>query len=78
MISQLNIITQGNNLKYIPFGTVDIGLKEPIARSLQSEFFKDFEKGDVVIELGGHVGYLSAIFANLVGTTGKVIVLSPA
>ena len=40
-------------------------------------FSKILKKGDVVIELGGHVGYLSAIFANLVGTTGKVIVFEP-
>ncbi len=40
-------------------------------------FLKILKRGDVVIELGGHVGYMSAIFASHVGTAGKVIVFEP-
>jgi FkbM family methyltransferase len=33
--------------------------------------------GDAVLEVGGHIGYLSLYFASLVGQTGKVVVLEP-
>jgi FkbM family methyltransferase len=33
--------------------------------------------GDTVIEVGGHIGYLTIWLAELVGTTGRVIVFEP-
>jgi FkbM family methyltransferase len=33
--------------------------------------------GDTVIEIGGHIGYISLYFANLVGSTGRVAVFEP-
>lgn len=40
--------------------------------------FKDLiAKGDTVIEVGGHVGYLSLWFAELVGPSGHVVVFEP-
>lgn len=40
--------------------------------------YKLVSPGDVVIELGGHIGYLSQIFAELVTTSGKVVVFEPS
>jgi FkbM family methyltransferase len=33
--------------------------------------------GDTVIEVGGHIGYLSMLFADLVGDRGRVVVFEP-
>jgi len=33
--------------------------------------------GDTVFEVGGHIGYLSLIYANLVGAGGRVLVFEP-
>jgi FkbM family methyltransferase len=46
-------------------------------KSTIEKFSKILKNGDVVIELGGHIGYLSVIFAKHVGTTGRVIVFEP-
>lgn len=35
------------------------------------------KKGDVVLEVGGHIGYLSQVFEFLVGDCGKVFVAEP-
>lgn len=34
-------------------------------------------RGDTVIEIGGHIGYISLYFAHLVGVKGQVIVFEP-
>jgi FkbM family methyltransferase len=34
-------------------------------------------RGDVVLEVGGHIGYLTVFFAGLVGREGKVFVFEP-
>ena len=42
-------------------------------------FYKKFvNNGDTVLEVGGHIGYNSQIFENLVGKSGKVIILEPS
>jgi FkbM family methyltransferase len=33
--------------------------------------------GDAVVEVGGHIGYLTMLFADLVGSGGRVIVFEP-
>ena len=33
--------------------------------------------GDLVIDIGGHIGYISSYFAGLVGPKGQVIVFEP-
>ncbi len=33
--------------------------------------------GDIVVEVGGHIGYISLYFADLVGPSGKVFVFEP-
>jgi len=35
------------------------------------------EKGDWVIEVGGHIGYITLYLAHLVGSTGRVMVFEP-
>lgn len=40
--------------------------------------FKDLiNEGDTVLEVGAHIGYVSQIFEDLVGETGRVIVAEP-
>jgi len=42
------------------------------------KYFQDFiEAGDSVIEVGGHIGYISIYLAQLAGAAGKVFVLEP-
>ena len=42
------------------------------------EFFRQVIKpGDTVIEVGGHIGYISMFFSHLVGVQGKVVVFEP-
>ncbi|EKO36051.1 methyltransferase FkbM domain protein [SAR86 cluster bacterium SAR86E] len=40
-------------------------------------FSKLINKGDCVLEIGGHIGYLTQIFEDLVGAEGKVLVAEP-
>lgn len=40
--------------------------------------FKEIiSKSSTIVEVGGHIGYISVYFNNLVGSTGKVIVFEP-
>lgn len=41
--------------------------------------FKEWiNKGDFVLEIGGHIGYFSTLYAHLVGEKGKVVVFEPS
>lgn len=40
-------------------------------------FSKLVNKGDCVFEIGGHIGYVTQIFEDLVGAEGKVLVAEP-
>jgi FkbM family methyltransferase len=40
-------------------------------------FSKLINKGDCVFEIGGHIGYVTQIFEDLVGAKGKVLVAEP-
>ena len=42
-----------------------------------SLFKKLINKGDTVIEVGGHIGYISLYFSNLIGKEGMVYVFEP-
>jgi FkbM family methyltransferase len=41
-------------------------------------FFKIIQKGDYVIEVGGHIGYFSTLFSNIIGPDGKLDVFEPS
>ena len=44
----------------------------------QTDFFKkNIKEGDVVIDLGAHIGYFTCLFAQLVGKSGKVFSFEP-
>ena len=40
-------------------------------------FKKYISAGDTVVELGGHIGFVSQYFAHLVGEKGRVVVFEP-
>jgi FkbM family methyltransferase len=42
-----------------------------------SLFAKIIANGDFVVEVGGHIGYMSLYFADLVGSQGRVVVFEP-
>jgi FkbM family methyltransferase len=46
-------------------------------RETMELFASCIHDGDVVIEVGGHIGYISTYFSSLVGSTGSVIVFEP-
>lgn len=46
-------------------------------RSTMMLFSKLIDEGDTVVEVGGHIGYITLYFAHLVGNSGRVIVLEP-
>ena len=46
-------------------------------QSVMKAFERLISKQDVVIEVGGHIGYLSQYFSSLVGQQGRVIVFEP-
>jgi len=44
----------------------------------QTEFFKkNIKEGDIVLDLGAHIGYFTCLFAQLVGKSGKVFSFEP-
>ena len=50
-----------------------------LRESNEIDFYTRFiEKGSVVLEVGGHIGYMTQLFEKLVGENGKVIVLEPS
>ncbi|MFM7795907.1 MAG: FkbM family methyltransferase [Candidatus Nitrosotenuis sp.] len=50
------------------------GIWEPV----QTEYIKNnVKKGDIVIDLGAHIGYFTLIFAELVGVQGRVFAFEP-
>jgi FkbM family methyltransferase len=40
-------------------------------------FKKLINTGDTIVEVGGHIGYVSLYFSRLVGPKGKVIIFEP-
>jgi FkbM family methyltransferase len=46
-------------------------------RDIMSSFKRLIHEGDTVIEVGGHIGYVSLYFAELVGHSGRVFVFEP-
>jgi FkbM family methyltransferase len=42
-----------------------------------SLFSEMIAKGDFVVDIGGHIGYMSTYFAHLVGSQGRVVVFEP-
>ncbi len=55
-------------------GLFDGGVYEPFETKLIK---KNISKGDVVIDVGAHVGYYTLIFARIVGKRGKVFAFEP-
>lgn len=47
-------------------------------RNTIQSFYKLIKPNQVVIEIGGHIGYLTVIFRHLVGAGGQVIVFEPS
>src|SRR4051812_38251537 len=42
------------------------------------QFFQQaLRSGDTVVEVGGHIGYLTMLFAQIVGQAGRVVVFEP-
>jgi FkbM family methyltransferase len=47
-------------------------------RATIESFYRVIRPGQTVIEVGGHIGYLTVLFQHLVGETGKVVVFEPS
>jgi FkbM family methyltransferase len=70
--------TFGHNIYLDPMDSLNLslyGVHEPSEISL---FEKLLRVGDVVVDVGANIGYFSLIFAQLIGTEGKVYAFEPS
>lgn len=47
-------------------------------RATIESFYRIIKPGQTVLEVGGHIGYLTVLFQQLVGENGKVVVFEPS
>ena len=77
----ISITCQGNKMyvdgrdKNIVPDLLSKGAYEPFETEL---FKKNLEKGEVVLDIGAHIGYYTLIAAKIVGNEGKVFAFEPA
>lgn len=52
-------------------------LNESFSPEITEVFKKNVKKGDIVVDVGAHIGYFTIILSEIVGNDGKVIAFEP-
>ena len=70
-------LIQGHKMFLDKHDSLDLSLNQEYG-SLETKIIKDeIKSGDIVIDLGAHIGYYTLLFAKHIGSTGKVFAFEP-
>jgi len=70
-------VVQGNKM-FLEEDALNLSVNGVYEKFLTEVVKKEIKEGDVVLDIGSHIGYFTLIFAKLVSKTGKVFAFEPA
>ena len=74
----LKKITINNHTLFLDEGdSLHLTLKNEFSPDITEIFRKNVKRGDIVVDVGAHIGYFTVILADIVGDRGKVFAFEP-
>ena len=71
------VTINGNKLYLDKLDVLSLSTYGPHGKLSEDLFAKEIKPGDVVVDVGAHIGSYTLVFAKLVGPTGKVFAFEP-
>jgi FkbM family methyltransferase len=71
------VIINGNKLYLDKLDALSLSTYGPHGKLSEELFAREIKTGDIVVDVGAHIGSYTLLFAKLVGPTGKVFAFEP-